>query len=122
MSKIRLLIVDDLDHVRQGMRTLLSLSDDIEIIGEAINGFEAIGMVAVLKPDVALMDLEMPKMDGIEASKWIKQISPATRIMTITIHDTDTFRAHAEAAGVDAFFVKATPSEVLIEKIREIAE
>jgi two-component system response regulator DegU len=122
MSKIRLMIVDDLEHVRQGMRTLLNLVDDIEVIGEAINGFEALGMATVLKPDVVLMDLDMPKMDGLEASKWIKQITPATRIMTITIHDTDTFRAQAEAAGVDAFVVKATQSEVLVEKIRELAD
>jgi two-component system response regulator DegU len=122
MPKIKLMIVDDLEHVRQGLRTLLGLSEDIEIIGQAMSGFEAIGMAMVLNPEVVLMDMEMPKMDGLEASKWIKEHNPDIRIVMITIHNTEILRAQSRAAGVDVFVAKATPTEILIDIIKELAQ
>jgi len=120
MEKIKLLIVDDLDHVRQGLKTLLNLTEDIEIIGEAVNGFEAIGMALVLNPDVILMDYEMPKLDGIEATKVVKHLNLDIHIVMISIHDGDEIRNKAIQAGVAAFDNKATPVDELMDKIRTL--
>lgn len=120
MEKIKLLIVDDLDHVRQGLKTLLNLSEDIEIIGEAVNGFEAIGMALALNPDVILMDYEMPKLDGIEATKIVKNYNPGIQIVMISIHDSDEIRNKAVEAGAAAYENKAIPAEELMDKIRTV--
>ena len=120
MEKIKLLIVDDLDHVRQGLKTLLNLSEDIGIIGEAVNGFEAIGMALVLNPDVILMDFEMPKLNGIEATKIVKKHNPDIQLVMISIHDSDEIRNKAIEAGVTAYENKATPVDELMDKIRSV--
>jgi len=120
MEKIKLLIVDDLDHVRQGLKTLLNLSEDLEIIGEAVNGFEAIGMAMVLNPDVILMDYEMPKLNGIEAAKVAKNHNPDIQIVMISIHDSDEIRNKAVEAGAAAYENKAIPAEELMDKIRTV--
>ena len=120
MEKIKLLIVDDLDHVRQGLKTLLNLSEDLEIIGEAVNGFEAIGMALSLNPDVILMDYEMPKLDGIEATKIVKNHNPDIQIVMISIHDSLEFKSKAIEAGVAAYENKATPIDELMDKIRTV--
>ena len=120
MEKIKLLIVDDLDHVRQGLITLLNLSEDLEIIGEAVNGFEAIGMALVLSPDVILMDYEMPRLNGIEAAKVVKNHNPDIQIVMISIHDSDEIRNKAIEAGVAAYENKATPADELMDKIRSV--
>ena len=120
MEKIKLLIVDDVDHVRQGFKTLLNLSEDLEIIGEAVNGFEAIGMALVLSPDVILMDYEMPKLDGIEATKIVKEHKPDIQIVMISIHDSLELQSKAIEAGVAAFENKATPVDELMDKIRTV--
>ena len=120
MEKIKLLIVDDLDHVRQGLTTLLPLSEDLEIIGEAANGFEAIGMALGLNPDVVLMDYEMPKLDGIEATKIVKNHNPDIQIVMISIHDTLELKSKAIEVGAAAYENKATPVDELMDKIRTV--
>ena len=120
MEKIKLLIVDDLDHVRQGLKTLLNLSKDLEIIGEAVNGFEAIGMALGLNPDIILMDYEMPKLDGIEATKVVKKHNPDIQIVMISIHDSLEIKSKAIEAGVAAYENKATPADELMDKIRTV--
>ena len=120
MEQIKLLIVDDLDHVRQGLKTLLNLYEDIEIIGEATNGFEAIGMALGLNPDVILMDYEMPKLDGIEATKIVKNHNPEIEIVMISIHDSLELKSKAIEAGVTAYENKATPIDELMDKIRTV--
>jgi len=120
MEKIKLLIVDDLDHVRQGLKTLLNLFEDIEIIGEATDGFEAIGMALVHNPDVILMDYEMPKLDGIQATKIVKNHNTDIQIVMISIHNSDDVRNKAIEAGVAAYENKATPVDELMDKIRAV--
>ena len=120
MEKIKLLIVDDIDHVRQGLKTLLNLYEDIEIIAEAANGFEAIGMALLLNPDVILMDFEMPKLDGIEATKIVKNHNPEIEIVMISIHDSLEIKNRAIEAGVTAYENKATPIDELMDKIRTV--
>jgi DNA-binding NarL/FixJ family response regulator len=120
MEKIKLLIVDDFAHVRQGLNTRLNLSEEIEVIGEAGNGYEAIGMALILNPDVILMDYEMPKLDGIEATKIIKKHSPDIQIVMISIHDSEEIKNKAIEAGVGVYENKATSVEELINQIRNV--
>ena len=113
----KILLVDDVDEVRRALRTLLSLSDEIEIIGEAANGLEAVRLAESLQPDVILMDLEMPVMEGYEATRRIKSNFPACRVVALTVHDYESARAKAFQSGVDAFIVKGASVEKIIQSI-----
>ena len=117
-NQIKVLIVDDLERVRQGLRTVLELADGLAVVGEASNGLEAIEQVERLVPDVVLMDLAMPMMDGLEATRRIKAQHPETAVVMITIHDSDKMRELAEQAGADAFVLKGASTEALLKAIR----
>ena len=119
MVVIRVLIVDDVERVRQDLRTFLTLSGDIENVGEASNGLEAIRLVEALYPQVVLMDLEMPILDGYEAARQIKVLQPACRVIALTIHAGEAERQRAFETGVDDFIVKGAPLETLMEAIRK---
>jgi DNA-binding NarL/FixJ family response regulator len=122
VTEIRLLIVDDLEHVRQGLRTILELAEGLKVVGEACNGLEAIQQVDQLQPDVVLMDLAMPQIDGLEATQRIKATHPETGVVMITIHDTEETRELAMRAGVDTFLAKGNDTETLIQTIHEVRE
>ena len=115
--KRRVLIVDDNPQVRQELRTLLPLAGDIEIVGEAADGREAIRLVEALQPEVVLMDLEMPVLDGYEATRQIKASSPSCRVVALTVHGYEAARQKAMQAGVDLFLVKGTAVESLIQAV-----
>ncbi|HLA06958.1 MAG TPA: response regulator transcription factor [Anaerolineales bacterium] len=117
MTAFRVLLVDDVEQVRRDLRTLLTLSDDLEIIGEAANGLEAVRLTESLQPDVVLMDLEMPIMDGYEATRQIKSQIPSCRVIALTVHDYEAARMKARQSGVDAFLVKGAPVEKIIQTI-----
>jgi DNA-binding NarL/FixJ family response regulator len=119
-EKIRILIVDDLARVRQSLSTVLQLSGYFEVVGEASNGLEAIQAAEQLKPEVILMDLEMPELDGLESTRRIKEQRPEIGVVIITIHDTPSAREQALQVGADAFVGKETATEVLVETIREM--
>jgi two-component system NarL family response regulator len=116
----RVLIVDDVPQVRRELRTLLPLLDDIDIVGEAENGQSAIELAAARQPDVILMDVEMPIVDGITATQSIKQASPATRIIILSIHNDAATRAQARLAGADDFVDKGAPLAALLQAIQSI--
>jgi DNA-binding NarL/FixJ family response regulator len=118
MADIRVLIVDDTERVRQELRTFLTLTRDIKIVGEASNGLEAIRLVENLSPQVILMDLEMPLMDGYEAIRQVKVLQPACRVIALTIHGGEREQERAHRAGADEFIVKGAPLATLIEAIR----
>jgi DNA-binding NarL/FixJ family response regulator len=120
-AKIRILIADDKAQVRQGLRTILHLSDDFKVVGEACNGLEAIHAVELYKPEVVLMDLEMPVLDGLEATRRIKKQHPEIGIVILTIHGGDELREEAARAGSDAFVEKEAPTEYLFAAIRNIS-
>ncbi|MGD9048742.1 MAG: response regulator transcription factor [Anaerolineae bacterium] len=122
MTEINLLIVDDLEHVRQGLRTILELAGGLVVVGEACNGLEAIQQVEQLRPDVVLMDLAMPQMDGLEATERIKAQSPRIGVVMISIHDNEETQEQAAKAGVDAFLAKGTDTEILIQTIQEVGQ
>jgi len=117
MNTIRVLIVDDVPQVRRELRTLLPLVGDIQIVGEAANGLEAIEQAAALQPDVVLMDLEMPIVDGCEATRQIKTGYPVCRVIALTIYNGEAERRRAAQAGVDAFVVKGAPMAALVKAI-----
>jgi DNA-binding NarL/FixJ family response regulator len=119
MNPIRVLIVDDMPQVRRELRTLLPLAGDIQIAGEAANGQEAIEQAAALQPDVILMDLEMPIVDGYEATRQIKTRQPTCRVIALTIHADEVTRQQANRAGVDEFIEKGAPLSSLIQAVTE---
>ena len=121
MKTTRILIVDDVPQVRRELRTLLPLLDDIEIVGEAENGQSAIELAATLQPDVVLMDVEMPIVDGLTATRSIKQQYPPCGVIILSIHDDKATRAQARSAGADNFVDKGAPLTILLQAIKTIS-
>src|SRR5512133_948057 len=117
-KKIKVLIVDDHAIVRQGLRTLLELMPDIEVAGEAANGRIALDHIPSLRPDVVLMDIKMPEMDGITATRAICQLGLGTKIIALTSFLDDTNIIPAIQAGATSFLLKDVMPNELIETIR----
>jgi len=113
----RILIVDDKPEVRRELRTLLPLAGDLEVVGEAADGLEAIHLAEALRPDVILLDLQMPILDGYAAARRIKGRWPACRVVALTVHDDEAIRQRASQAGVDVFLVKGSPLATLVAAI-----
>jgi DNA-binding NarL/FixJ family response regulator len=105
---MRLLLVDDDARFRETLRHLLAQRNEAEILGEAEDGEAAIRLAETLKPDVVLMDLAMPRMNGLEVTRHLKARRPEVRIVIITVHDDEAYRRTALAAGAEAFLVKKT--------------
>ncbi|HEU0002780.1 MAG TPA: response regulator transcription factor [Ktedonobacteraceae bacterium] len=119
---IRLVLVDDQAGIRQGLRMLLTLEPDITVVAEASTGREAVTLVQGLSPDVVLMDIEMPEMDGIAAAAMIHVGSPQSAVVMLSIHNDVSTRARAQAAGATAFVNKNGAIEALVATIRQVAE
>jgi DNA-binding NarL/FixJ family response regulator len=117
MTATRILIVDDAQQVREELSSMLKLEGDIEVTGEAANGLEAISLTKYLRPDVVLMDLEMPVLDGYEATRQIKTLYPDCRVIALTLHGYAAAREKAIQAGVDFFIEKGAPLETLVQAI-----
>lgn len=122
MTRQRVLIVDDNAQVRQELHTVLALAGEIDVIGEATDGREAIQQAKSLRPDVVVMDLEMPVLDGYEATRQIKILAPQCRVVALTVHSYEVARQKAGQAGVDAFIVKGAPVNTLVQAISEKKE
>ncbi len=114
---VRVLLADDMPQVLHGLRQLLELSGGIAIAGEARDGAQAVQLAAELKPDAVIMDLEMPGMDGYEATRCIKAQMPAVRVIILSVHAGPEERRSARAAGADAFVTKGASYEVLVNAI-----
>jgi DNA-binding NarL/FixJ family response regulator len=117
---IRLLLVDDLVIFRQGLAALINLEPDIEVVGEASNGEEAITLAETLRPDVILMDVRMPICNGVEATKVIHQRFPWIRIMVLTTFDEDEYICQSLQSGALGYILKSTPSQQLATTIRSL--
>lgn len=115
---MRVLIVDDHPVTRDGLRSALSTSDDIEIAGEATNGQEAVEAVKELSPDVVFMDVRMPGMDGLEATRVIHDISPETKVILFTVEESRAAIADAIRAGVSGYLLKDVSAAELIQAAR----
>ena len=119
---IRLVLVDDQPGVRQGLRMRLTLEPDMTVVGEASNGREALTLVQQLAPDIVVMDVQMPEMDGIEAAAMMRASTPQSAVVMLSIYDDVSTRARAHAAGAVAFVTKSGAIEVLVATIRQAAE
>ena len=119
-KNIRIFIADDHPIVRQGIIGLLETEPDMTVIGEAVNGQEAVTSVQALQPDIILMDLVMPHMDGIEATKQILRSTPGSRILVLTSFATDDKVFPAIKAGAMGYLIKDTPPEDLLRAIRQV--
>jgi DNA-binding NarL/FixJ family response regulator len=120
MQKIRVLVVDDHTIVRDGISALLSLAGDIEVVGEANNGNEALKMVSALNPDVVLMDIAMPIMGGLEATRRISKEYPKTKVLVITQHDDKEYVFPVLESGASGLISKAGASSELAAGIRSV--
>ncbi len=118
---IRVLVVDDQALVRTGFRMILEIEPDLEVVGEAANGAEALALVPRLTPDVVLMDLRMPVMDGAEATRRLAGTPDAPQVLVLTTYDTDADIVRAVEAGARGYLLKDAPTPVLTDAIRRAA-
>jgi DNA-binding NarL/FixJ family response regulator len=118
---IRVLVADDHPIVRGGIVSLLGAAADIEVVGEAADGAAAVQLAGVLRPDLVLMDLRMPRLDGAAATAQILAANPATRVLILTTYETDDQILGAIAAGASGYLLKAAPQAEIIEGVRSVA-
>ena len=122
MPKIRLLLVDDHGVVRSGLRMLLEAEPDMEIVGEATSGQEAIELVQLKKPHIVLMDVQMPGINGIEATREIKRLSPETAVLTLTMYENEQYFLEMLKAGASGYVPKRAAPDQLVDAIRTVSQ
>jgi len=122
MKTARLLIVDDHEIFRRGLRALLEPSSEWEICGEAVDGMDAVEHFKSLKPDIVVLDVSMPRLNGLEAAKLIRKENPASQIVIITQHDSPQIRSAAMEAGAQAFITKSAVGSELVAALRNLIE
>jgi DNA-binding NarL/FixJ family response regulator len=120
-NSVRLLIADDHALVRQGLRGVLEREPDIEIVGEAHNGREAVELCRALDPTLVLMDVRMPEMDGLEATRAIKHERPEVGVLMVTMHDNQDYVREATKAGAAGYVLKDAPRDELLGAVRRAA-
>ena len=121
-QKGRIVIAEDHTILRQGLRALLSSHPDLEVVGEAEDGRDAIRCVEELAPDLVLLDLSMPRMDGMDAIREIRKRSPETRILALTVHKAEEYVLAALEAGADGYALKDATQEELVTALRRVLE
>jgi DNA-binding NarL/FixJ family response regulator len=119
MGKIRVLLVDDETAVRRGLRMLLESESDLEVVGEAANGSVALEMATSVEPDLVLMDVRMPAVDGIQATANIRTLHPQIRVLILTMFDDQATRLAAEAAGAAGVIAKHLMDEAIVQAIHD---
>jgi DNA-binding NarL/FixJ family response regulator len=117
---IKILLVDDQSIIREGLSSLLQAKPDLEIVGEAENGQVAVELALKLQPDIVLMDVRMPIMDGVAATRSLSQQLPQTKVLVLTTFDDDEYIAKAMQNGAKGYLLKDTPSEELAQAIRAV--
>jgi DNA-binding NarL/FixJ family response regulator len=121
MSPIRILVADDQTLMRDGLKTIFELEDDMEVVGMAENGMQAYEMAGRLCPDIVLMDIRMPVMDGVESTRLIKKNYPSTIVIMLTTFDDDEYIIHALRFGANGYLLKDIQGNKLIEAVRDSA-
>jgi DNA-binding NarL/FixJ family response regulator len=119
---VRILLVDDHPVVRQGLRTLLAGRSELEVVDEASDGLEAVEKVSTLHPDVVVLDVTMPRMNGIEACRIIKQKNPELEVLFVTQHDSPHMLREALAAGARGYVVKSNLARDLVEAVEAVSQ
>jgi two-component system response regulator NreC len=119
MKSIRILIADDHAVLREGLRQLLSLQKDFEVVGEAKDGIEALEQARKLKPDILLLDIAMPRMGGLDVLKLVREAAPETRVIVLSMFEKDAFAQEALRNGAMGYVLKGAPSFEILEAIRD---
>ncbi|HEX6729524.1 MAG TPA: response regulator transcription factor [Pyrinomonadaceae bacterium] len=122
MSKVRVLIAEDHATVREGLKLILNAQPDIEVVGEAENGHEVVALAQNLLPDVALMDVSMPKLNGLKATAKLKECCPAVHVLALTRHTDDGYLQQMLRAGASGYVLKQSAPSELIHAIRAVAK
>ncbi|NTV63518.1 MAG: response regulator transcription factor [Oscillochloris sp.] len=119
-KRSRLIIADDHEFTRIGLRTMLESEPDFELAGEATNGQEAVELCRELQPDLALLDIRMPVMDGLAATRMIKQVAPRTRVAIVTMHENPDYLIEALRAGVVGYVLKDSTRRTFVAAVRQV--
>jgi DNA-binding NarL/FixJ family response regulator len=119
-NPITILLAEDHTIVREGLRALLKLEPDFKVVGEAENGRQAVALATQLRPDVIIMDIAMPLLNGLEATRQILQLTPATKVLVLSAHSDDAYVDQVMALGASGYLNKQTAAHVLPEAIREV--
>ena len=119
---MRILVADDQEYIRQGIRALIEAAPGLEVCGEAVNGEEAVQKTIEMQPDLVVLDITMPVMNGLDAAKMIRSCSPDTPILIVSIHNIETMIEDAKRIGVQGFVAKAQASELLVDAIQSIMQ
>ncbi|MEW5920471.1 MAG: response regulator transcription factor [Bacillota bacterium] len=120
MKEIRVLLADDHTLIRDGLKKILALEPGITVVGDAANGREAVQLAAELTPDVILMDINMPEMNGIEAARRIKEQQPHTAIIALTIHEDEEYVCELVSAGISGYLLKDVSADALVDSITQV--
>jgi len=120
MKQITVLLAEDHTIVREGFRKMLEMEDDIEVVGEAQDGRKAVAMVKNLRPDVVLMDIAMPQLNGLEATRQVLKAVPATKVLMLSAHSDDAYVKNATESGAVGFLLKQTSAHDVCRAIREV--
>jgi two-component system, NarL family, response regulator NreC len=118
---VRVLLADDHDILRDGLKALLTMAGDISVVGEARTGREAVAEAERLRPDVVLMDITMPELDGVEATRRIRQTAPEVRVLFLTMHEAEEYFFRALRAGAAGYVIKRTAASDLLAAVRAVA-
>lgn len=122
MNKIRVLLADDHPVVRLGLKAMLETEPDMEVVGQAGNGVEAVALTQELHPDIVIMDISMPEMDGLEATKRVRTACPETQVLILTVHAQERYLFPVLKAGAAGYVLKSTVDTQLIDAIRTVAQ
>ncbi|MCU9612992.1 response regulator transcription factor [Caldibacillus lycopersici] len=120
--KTKILIIDDHQLYREGIKRILEFEKSFEVVGEGSDGGEALNLVKKCKPDVVIMDINMPHMNGVEATRQLIQVYPSTKVIILSIHDDENYVSHALQTGASGYLLKEMDVESLIEAVKVVAD
>jgi two-component system response regulator NreC len=121
MPPARILIADDHPLIRSGLRALLERQGEFQVVGEAANGYEALELAATLKPDLAMLDVSMPRLNGIDAAQHISERLPRTKILLVSMHSDEAYVLRALKSGARGYLLKASPESDVLSAVRAVA-
>jgi DNA-binding NarL/FixJ family response regulator len=121
MSKLRILLADDHETVREGLKAIVNAQPDMEVVGEVLDGAAAVTQASALMPDIVVMDISMPEMDGLQATKRLAQCCPTVKVLTLTRHADDGFMQQLLRAGAGGYVLKQSRATEVLSAIRAIA-